>query len=249
MYQTTLQSMHCQAFIAINRNRLKVTNLTDYLDRFGQLSVTSPVCYLKHGQEFEIELFNPTQSTQLAKISINGKSISTSGIVIKPGQRIYLERYLDSPQKFLFSTYEIENSDESKLAAAKNGNIQIQFYEEQSPYNSNSLVLNTSYGTGTAHYRNSAHTLTSYNNDFNSKSFLFSSKAETGRIESGFSSNQGFTQYNGQFNNYTSNTVNIKLLPISQKPLESKDLGVYCTGCGTKNKKNWKFCPKCGTKY
>jgi len=44
--------------------------------------------------------------------------------------------------------------------------------------------------------------------------------------------------------------VNIKILPFSAKPTEVSDLAVYCTNCGTKNKKgNYKYCPKCGTKF
>jgi rRNA maturation endonuclease Nob1 len=38
-----------------------------------------------------------------------------------------------------------------------------------------------------------------------------------------------------------------KILPVSQKPLTSKDLTVRCVKCPTKIKSGWKFCPQCGT--
>ena len=60
--------------------------------------------YLKDGDNFEIELFNPKSTKVLAKISLDGKRISTAGIVLRPGERVFLERYIDSNNKFLFST-------------------------------------------------------------------------------------------------------------------------------------------------
>jgi len=83
MYYQTKTATPC-AFITKDRQRLK---------QFGQ-SV-----YLKNGEEFEIELFNPSQSTVLSKIKINGNYLSGGGIVIKPGQRVFLERYLDDAKK------------------------------------------------------------------------------------------------------------------------------------------------------
>ena len=59
--------------------------------------------YLRNGDEFELELFNPTTSKVLAKISLNGKSLG-SGIVLRPGERVFLERYFDEAKKFLFET-------------------------------------------------------------------------------------------------------------------------------------------------
>ena len=58
--------------------------------------------YLQNGQEFEIELYNPTSEVVMAKIEMNGKSISSSGIVLRPGERVFLERFLDNSNKFKF---------------------------------------------------------------------------------------------------------------------------------------------------
>ena len=86
--------------------------------------------YLNNGDEFEIELFNPTQNKVLAKIELDGKSIG-SGIVLRPAERVFLERYLDIARKFLFETYKVTGSNEQvKQAIAKNGGLSVKFYNE-----------------------------------------------------------------------------------------------------------------------
>jgi hypothetical protein len=57
--------------------------------------------YLNNGDEFEIELFNPTISKVMAKIDLNGISIGP-GVVLRPGERVFLERYINEAKKFLF---------------------------------------------------------------------------------------------------------------------------------------------------
>ena len=76
--------------------------------------------YLKDKDNFEIELFNPTTGTILAKIKLNGKYASNSGIVLRPGERVFLERYLDSNNKFEFSTYEVSKGVEAQNAIRNN---------------------------------------------------------------------------------------------------------------------------------
>lgn len=127
-YQT--KEAHPCAFITKNRQRLK---------QFGQN------VYLKNGEEFEIELFNPLKSTILSKIKINGNYLSGGGLVIKPGQRIFLERYLDDAKKFKFETYEVDGSSKEVLEAiSSNGDVIIEFYEENINQNlSQPLWINT----------------------------------------------------------------------------------------------------------
>ena len=89
--------------------------------------------YLKNGDEFEIELFNPTTSKVLAKISLNGKSLG-SGIILRPAERVFLERYFDEAKKFLFETYVVEgNNSEVEKAIRLNGVVEVEFYQESSP--------------------------------------------------------------------------------------------------------------------
>jgi hypothetical protein len=104
------------AFITVNKQRVK--------------QYEPSIVYLKNGQEFELELFNPLQVKVLAKIELNGISIG-NGVVIKPGQRAYLERFIDDAKKFLFETYDIDANDSQAVQAAmKNGFVKIQFYPE-----------------------------------------------------------------------------------------------------------------------
>lgn len=108
--------------VAINKSRLKTYT------KGGEA-----VHYLKKGAEFQIELFNPTTDTVSARISINGKRISQRGLVLKPGVRIFLDRYLDVAAKFKFDTYEVSNTKEVQKAIEDNGSIEVDFYREVDP--------------------------------------------------------------------------------------------------------------------
>lgn len=120
MIQTSTGYRVPEASICINKSQLKVYNKQDKF----------PTYYLDNGQEFQIQLFNPTQDTILAKIQLNGKTISQGGLVLKPGERVFLERYLDIAKKFLFETYEVSNTNEVKQAIANNGDFKVEFYRE-----------------------------------------------------------------------------------------------------------------------
>lgn len=99
--------------------------------------------YLKDGDNFEIEIFNPTAGYILAKISLDGKLISNSGLILRPGERVFLERYLDSNNKFLYSTYEVSGNDPVVQNAIKsNGNVKVEFFGEMP-------APRTFYGSGT----------------------------------------------------------------------------------------------------
>ena len=86
--------------------------------------------YLQNDEEFEIELFNPLKVSVLADIKLNGQSISKTGLVVKPGQRIYLDCFIDDKKKFIFKTYEIENTEVSLEATSDNGLLEVFFYKE-----------------------------------------------------------------------------------------------------------------------
>lgn len=133
MYYQTKTGTPC-AYITKDKKRLK---------QFGQN------VYLKNGDEFELELFNPSQSTILAKIKLDGSYISGGGIVLKPGQRVYLERYLDDPRKFKFETYEVDGTSNEVLdAISGNGDVVIEFYNEykQPVWNNPITYIGGSFG-------------------------------------------------------------------------------------------------------
>jgi hypothetical protein len=96
----------------------------------GRKSIKSGKVFLDDKEEFEIELFNPLTVSVLADIKLNGQSISKTGLVVKPGQRVYLDCFIDDKKKFVFSTYEIENSGEALDATQNNGLLEVFFYKE-----------------------------------------------------------------------------------------------------------------------
>lgn len=123
-YQNSASNAMPSANIAVNKSRLKVYH------NVGSM----PTYYLNKGQEFQIELFNPTQDVILAKISLNSKTISQGGLVLKPGERVFLDRYLDVAKKFMFDTYEVSgNNQEVQKAIEHNGDIKVEFYRETKP--------------------------------------------------------------------------------------------------------------------
>ena len=112
-----------------NRNLAKLAIRKGILKEYNNSG--ERIVYMEHGDEFQIQLFNPYTYTIGAKIEINGKNLSNT-IIIKPGERIWLERFLDSPDKFLFSTYTVNGtSREVREAIKNNGNIIIKFYKEE----------------------------------------------------------------------------------------------------------------------
>ncbi len=142
MYKKTYEAPSVPtAMIAVNKSRLKVYKNT------GDM----PTYYLQKGQEFQIELFNPTTDVILAKIILNGNPISQGGLVLNPGQRVFLDRYLDVAKKFLFDTYEVSSSEEVKKAIEKNGDFKVEFYRERVPNyltNNGSLTINSNNSRG-----------------------------------------------------------------------------------------------------
>jgi len=86
--------------------------------------------YLNDGDEFQIELHNPLTECVLADIKLNGNPISKSGLALRPGERFYLDCFIDDKKKFVFGTYEVEGSLSSLTAIADNGMLEVFFYKE-----------------------------------------------------------------------------------------------------------------------
>lgn len=198
MKQTTTGVVTPIALICINKSRLKVHH-----------KETSPTYYLEKGQEFQIELFNPTTNTVLAKVHLNGKAISQGGLVLKPGQRVFLERYLDVAKKFMFDTYEVSNTEEVKKAIEDNGDFKVEFYKESNP-----TYL---YGSVTTYNTNNRFTLT---DNFNTTT--------TGNNYLNLTGNITNTTYDSGMvncsNSFTRSLTNISFEDINQKPRSKKSL-------------------------
>lgn len=238
------------AHLALNNNRVK-----SYAGKY----------YLNKGTEFQIELDNSTSKRVLVKLKINGVE-DKSGLILNPGQRWFLDRFIDEDKKLLFDTYEVP--EENFEAADKfNGDIEVLFYEEKEPeryrppttfggtpypWRDNTWTLGNSSGTFST---DASYTLTSSVNvnqvsvdpGDRLRSASRSKSVETGRVEKGEQSEQSFSAGYGDFNSYTVARDRIKILPMSHKPSEITPRK-YCSECGAKTQKKFKYCAHCGEK-
>lgn len=106
--------------------------------------------YLNDKDEFQIQLFNPETKEICARIFIEDTQLSHD-IVIRPGERLWLERYTDKAKKFKFETYIVDGRDGSvRDAISHNGNIKIEFFRRKqdynSPYSISTISVNGGYG-------------------------------------------------------------------------------------------------------
>lgn len=176
------------AAICINKSRLKIHH-----------KEKTPTFYLEKGQEFQIELFNPTSDTILAKVELNGNKISQGGLVLRPGERVFLERYLDVAKKFMFDTYEVANTAEVQKAIEDNGDFKVEFYREAKPvYSYNNTITIRNYpSTPTVdwYYGNIYNTGTGNPSDVYKGSFTTNGNSNTFNL----------TSFNGSTSRYSSN--------------------------------------------
>lgn len=266
----------CTANITKNRNRLKIYKKGEITN--PNLRNTDGFLFLNDKENFEIELFNPHSKKVLAKIYLNGKLISQSGIVLRPGERVFLDRFIDENCKFEFSTYQVQNTNEAQNAIRDNGFVKVEFYHEYevpqyNPYPGNIWIGNS----GTYYSGQNFGTVLTTTNNLNDQSFggtmtisdcYFSSgisgslgpqgpvgntrskSIETGTVEKGGTSQQSFEYVNASFNSFCTEKFEFQILPVSSKPVEMSSIRNYCSNCGTRIKdSNWKFCPKCGNKF
>ena len=222
--------------------------------------------FLNDKDNFEFEVHNPTQKSVLCKIKLNGEYISTGGVVIRPCQRVFLERFLDTNNKFEFSTYEVKDTSLNRTAIDLNGDVRIEFYNEQThqPSYSTYVSLNgmingsSTVSTGSPYYGNMTFTTATtsssapmasyYSNTSSVSSLVGEPTIETGRVEKGEESKQNFTNLYQNFEYNVSHQISLKILPLSNKNKTTEDIKYYCTECGTKTKSKYKFCPSCGNK-
>jgi hypothetical protein len=110
------------AKIAINKSLLK-----EYSN-----SSNERIVYMNDDTEFQIQIFNPYSYVIGVSISFNENQQSTSNLlVLKPGERVWLDRYLDNESKLLFSTYKVNNSKAVQNAIQNNGKLTIKFFKER----------------------------------------------------------------------------------------------------------------------
>lgn len=243
MYTTTMTVLQPEAHIAVKKSRLKLYENRNY--------------YLKDKTTFEIELFNPTSQKVLAKIWLNDKLISASGIVLRPHERVYLERFIDNPNKFVFNTFEVDDVKETADAREKNGLVKVSFFSENS---GSGWITTTSsptvlYGNGTTFtttsnpYTITGNISTNYINTSATNAASYITSAETGRVGEGTKSEQDLRSVDEKFSDFSFIGYEFQILPESLKTVYAGDIRQYCHECGTRiRKSSWKFCPNCGEK-
>lgn len=226
--------------------------------------------YLDNGNEFQIRLFNPTTLKLGVQIGLNG-NFSQSYLVLRPGEDITLDRFIDDQRKMLFETYSYDSSNNAaQKAIINNGVLEIKFFKEK--------VSNTTYystifhsGTGTYNFNNYVHTTNSnpdslnifdtntniyntgsVNNQKLTSSTTCSTKRsksilkETGRIEKGNISEQNFNKVEIQFDEFPYYGILFNLKPNSEKVYSNTATRSYCSSCGYRLRdKAWLYCPKC----
>ena len=243
--------------VTINKSRL-----SNYKDKKSKRINPAPLYYLNNGQEFELEFFNPTSDTLLCDIYFNETKISNGGLVLNPGERIFLDRYLTTSEKFKFETYDVDNDNKEVDEAIKlNGLLKIIIYKESlkldnltHSYNLSNLYINTTtdFIDINHHYpwmgnQISDYTYDNYDNYNTNVSTLSNNtiinnslelsvdtnKKETGRIGKGSISSQELTTVYKNWETDSSYEIEYKLLPTSQQEITKKDLvKKYCTNCG-----------------
>ena len=223
---TTTGIFNPQAYIAVKNNRVKI-----YKDN---------KIYLNDGDEFEIEFQNSGNFYAKAEITINGKS-QNSALVLSPGQKFYLDRFMDEKKKFKFNVFKTGNDDieELKKILESNGKVEIKFYRETLPnitwtswdwngiYNTyNNDYINTldsfyttKFSPDTIRCKSSGcSSATKYSSlGLNDVALKNMDEVETGRIESGNKSNQDFYVTHKQFETFPMSVVSYHILPKSQK--------------------------------
>lgn len=254
MYTTTINTLKPEAYITVKKNRLKLYEEKNH--------------YLKNKSTFEIELFNPTSEKVLAKVWINDKLISAGGIILNPGQRVYLERFIDVAKKFQFDVYEVDDVKETEAARERNGLVKVSFFSEYMPSTwlttSSGNTTITNYPSSTTYTYNASNAINSSNSTFTTTGLnvsftgpnIRSSKVltkssvdsvETGRVAEGEKSNQQFQAASGKFSDWAFHTYEYHLLPESLKAVTASDIRQYCDECGIRiRKSSWKYCPNCG---
>jgi hypothetical protein len=215
------QNSKVQAYVSVNKNRLKIYEDNKY--------------YLSNNTNFEIELVNNDDKQYLVEIYLNEHSIGS--IIIGANSHNYLERYIDDNRKFQFNTFEIDNVEETEEARERNGSIQIYFYPQITSYPKTNFCYSSFTNSPFVNIPVDAYYSSTYS----------SNTIETGRINEGENSNQTFTYSSNSFKDKSVYSLDYQILPISLKPYEG--IKTYCSECGTKIRhQNWKYCTNCGTK-
>lgn len=120
--------------ISVGKNLLQIEHWKEDGCKVGEHPKQENRVYLKNGQQFQIFLKNFRGIPVLVELSINGETQEES-VILDPKERLFLERYLSSNNKFKFNTYEM-SAGLKKLIESKVelGVVTVKVYTLQSVY-------------------------------------------------------------------------------------------------------------------
>jgi hypothetical protein len=156
----------------------------------------------------------------------------------------------------------VDNTPEARSAIEKNGWVSVSFFKEkQNPtydiyYNNFQDITSNQwnkrdFSKGAFENSYKACSIKSFSENSSKNYISFDNNIETGRIEKGNKSNQTFKLVDMEFDSFPSITYTYQILPTSYIPvdvLKPSQIRSYCTSCGTRTKRGWKFCRECGSK-
>lgn len=150
--------------IAVSKSLLK-----EYETRDGR------TVYLDGDTEFQIKLFNPTTHRIGAEVFVNEERIG-SPIILRPGEIVWLERYINEARKFKFDVYEVNMQQTGvKEAIKNNGQVKVKFFREREKINIScpTIGLNNYLFNQTPHLytSNTSYSMPKYESD-NSEALL-----------------------------------------------------------------------------
>lgn len=126
--------------ISVGKNLLQVEYWSQYGEH-GKVTKQENRVYLKNGQQFQIFLKNFRGVPVMVEITINGETQEKT-IILDPQERLFLERYLSSNNKFKFNTYELsvglKKLIESKVEL---GVVTARVYAVESVYSDRDVKL------------------------------------------------------------------------------------------------------------
>jgi hypothetical protein len=195
---------------------------------------------METGQEFQIELFNPTSNSVLAKIYLNNNIISQGGLVLRPGERVFLDRYIDVAKRFKFDVYEVSNTQEVQKAIEKNGDFKVEFYTETTPLNSTITISNNpswTYYTNPITYFSNSGTLstpmgvTTSNTNYSGTVNL----TGMGNGSSSYTTDLNTKSFNGTSATFTSSIGNYSSNATSKTLRRSKTVETGCVEAGSQS--------------
>jgi len=182
--------------------------------------------YLNNGDYIQIKLFNPRRERIAAQLELNGTK-EKKILIIEPGQKVLLDRFVDTKKKIKFDTYFVDNKNKKvKKAIKNNGKLKIYFWTENNwkdyyyTGTGNSIVFGNSGSIN--YYDGSTTTYTSSINNSNIRDYQPTPKIkETGRINKGEKSKQKMKKTEFDIG-YIFYTKTFKLLPFSEMKLKKK---------------------------